>query len=244
MTEPRSFSQYGEDLILWEFFRGKADGFFIEIGANHPTALSNTWFFEQRGWRGILVEPLPDRCRELRQVRHGSQIVEAALSVPENRGTTVFRIAEEHELSGLLVKPDVKCIGEVTVTVTTLDDVLAAAGNPHIDFISIDVEGTEVDVLRGFSLERHRPQVLLVEDHWRNPSLHNHLCGRGYRIVRRTGVNSWYVPADSKAFPATALDALKTAVHARYTLARRGLRSRLKRLLSRGGSDANDSGQP
>jgi len=81
----QSYSQYGEDLILWDYFKGKPDGLFVEIGANHPTALNNTWFFEQRGWRGILIEPLPDRCRELRQLRHRSQIIEAALGCRSRR---------------------------------------------------------------------------------------------------------------------------------------------------------------
>src|SRR5882762_720677 len=150
----QSCSQYGEDLILWDYFKGKPDGLFIEIGANHPTALNNTWLFEQRGWRGILVEPLPDRCRELRQLRHRSQIVEAALGAPENRGTAVFKIAAEHTLSGLVLKSDIRCLDTITVALTTLDDVLATAGNPRIDFITVDVEGTELDVLRGFNLER------------------------------------------------------------------------------------------
>ena len=222
----QSYSQYGEDLILWDYFNGKQDGFFIEIGANHPTALSNTWFFEQRGWRGILIEPLPDRCRELRKLRHRSQIIEAALGGPENRGTAALKVAAEHTLSGLVLKPDVECLGEITVTLVTLDDVLTAAGNPRIDFITIDVEGTELDVMRGFALEQHRPRVLLVEDQWQSPGLHNHLCARGYRIVHRTGVNSWYIPSDSKEFPATRFGAFKTRVHAGYTLLRRRIRSR------------------
>ena len=129
LTSMQSYSQYGEDLILWDYFKGKPDGLFVEIGANHPTALNNTWFFEQRGWRGILIEPLPDRCRELRQLRHRSQIIEAALGAPENRGTAAFKVAAEQALSGLVLKPDIKCLGEITVTLTTLDDVLAAAGN-------------------------------------------------------------------------------------------------------------------
>jgi FkbM family methyltransferase len=239
VTNPmQSYSQYGEDLILWDYFEGRPDGLFVEVGANHPTVLNNTWFFEQRGWRGILVEPLPERCRELRQVRHRSQIIEAALGAPENRGTTAFQVAAEHALSGLELKPDVKCLEGIKVTLTTLDDVMAAAGNPKIDFITIDVEGTELDVLRGFNLERHRPPVLLVEDHWRNHALHQHLCGRDYRIVRRTGVNSWYVPADAKVFPATPFGAFKTSVSARYTLLRRRIRGQWRSLFTgRGRAD-------
>lgn len=234
-----SFSQYGEDLILWKFFGGRASGFFIEIGANHPTALSNTWFFEQRGWRGIVIEPIPDNCQKLRAARPGSQVVEAALGAPGQCGQAVFKLAAEDMLSGLESRADVRYTGEITVRVRTLDDVLAEAGNPRVDFISLDVEGTELDVLRGFDLARHRPAVLVVEDHWRKPDVHDHLCAGGYRIVRRTGVNSWYVPADAQMMPATPFGALKAHLQVGYTLMRRGLRSRFKRLISGGGRDGN-----
>lgn len=205
-SESRSFSQYGEDLILWEFFGEKSGGFFVEIGANHPTVCSNTCFFEQRGWRGIVVEPMPGHCEKLRAARPASQVVQAALGAPGQCGEAVFKLAE--------------------------------AGNPRVDFISLDVEGTELAVLRGFDLARHRPAVLLVEDHWRKPDEHEHLCAGGYRIVRRTGVNSWHVPPDAQAFPATWLGAFKTRLQVGYTLLRRGLRSRLRRLLA-GGRDGN-----
>ena len=236
----QSYSQYGEDLILWEFFGRRPAGFFVEIGANHPTALSNTWFFEQRGWQGLLVEPQPDRCEQLRTARPGSRVVQAALAAPGHCGQAVFKLAAEDMLSSLESRAGIPYVGQITVRVRTLDDVLAEAGNPRIDFISLDVEGTELDVLSGFDLARHRPAVLLVEDHWRTPDVHGHLCAGGYRIVRRTGVNSWYVPHAATAFPATPLGAFKARFLAGYTLGRRNIRDRLKSLLTRGEQDRPD----
>ena len=230
---PSGFSQYGEDLILWEFFRGKVDGFFVDVGANHPTALSNTWFFEQRGWRGILVEPIPERAGQLRAARPASRVVETALGAPEQRGQAVFKLAEEDVLSGLNPSARVKCSGEITVRVVTLDDVLNESGNPRVDFVSIDVEGTELEVLRGFDLARHQPKVLLVEDHWRQP-VHQHLCAHGYKIVRRTGCNSWYVPRAAEVFPGTPAEARRLGFYLWWRLPLRLFRLRLKERLRAG----------
>lgn len=236
MTEPRSFSQGGEDLILWEFFAGKTDGFFVEIGANHPTELSNTWFFEQRGWRGILVEPIPERCRQLRAARPGSRVIEAALGAPEQRGQAVFQVAAIDAFSGLRVGPRVRCAGEILVNVRTLNEVLAEAGNPRIDFISLDVEGTELEVLRGFDLARYKPTVLVVEDGWRQP-VHQHLCANGYKIVRRTGSNSWYVPSQATKIPGTPAEARRLnaylALRLPFRLFRLRTKERLLRLLGK-----------
>jgi hypothetical protein len=59
------------------------------------------------------------------------------------------------------------------------------------------VEGSELDVLLGFGLEKWRPQLIFVEDEFRNYSLHKHLGARGCKLVRRTSYNNWYVPRDA-----------------------------------------------
>jgi len=83
----------------------------------------------------------------------------------------------------------------------TLDDVLKQAGNPKVDFLSIDVEGFELQVLLGCSLEKHLPSLMLVEDNIANRLIvHHHIKRRGYRLVKRTGCNNWYVP-QGQPFP-------------------------------------------
>ncbi|MGB6511295.1 MAG: FkbM family methyltransferase, partial [Xanthobacteraceae bacterium] len=83
----------------------------------------------------------------------------------------------------------------IDVPVRTLDDILEQAGAPApIDFVSIDVEGHEVEVLSGFDLARWRPRLVLVEDHVTSLATHRCLTRAGYRLIRRTGPNGWYVP--------------------------------------------------
>ncbi len=198
-----SYSQFGEDRLLWTYFGGKTDGLFLEAGANHPTVCSQTWLLEQRGWRGFLVEPLAANCQLLRQSRPGSRVFQCALGAPKQRGRALFSVAAESDaLSGLVLNDGVTARRVDEVEVRTLDEVLADAGNPKLDFVSLDVEGAELQVLQGFDLERHRPAVLLVEDHLQQMRVHFHLVRRGYRLVKRTGCNNWYVPA-AVPFPLT-----------------------------------------
>ena len=106
-------------------------------------------------------------------------------------------VAESPSHSSLgknLVEANTKYLQTEIVRVMTLDAVLAQAGNPAIDFISIDVEGTQLDVLRGFSLDRHHPALLFIEDHLHNLKVHRYLKEHGYKLVKRTGSNNWYVP--------------------------------------------------
>jgi FkbM family methyltransferase len=191
----QSYAQHGEDVLLWEHFRGRSDGFFVEAGANHPTLCSQTWLLEQRGWKGILVEPILEKFDLIQRERPGSRVVHLALGAPEQRGKARFNVAAGNDgLSGLMVNDGVTVARVEDVEVRTLDEVLAEAGNPQLDLVSIDVEGVELDVLRGFSLARHRPAVLLVEDHLQKMKVHRHITRQGYRLVKRTGCNNWYVP--------------------------------------------------
>ena len=114
----------------------------------------------------------------------------------------------------------------------TLDEILEQAGAPTpIDFVSIDVEGHEVEVLSGFDLARWRPRLLLVEDHVTNLATHRYLTRAGYRLIRRTGPNGWYVPQD--AAPRVGLGWWQIARKYYFALPIRMLRDRKRRLRDR-----------
>jgi FkbM family methyltransferase len=188
-----------EDELVWQSFDCRREGFFVEVGAHHPTTGSQSFFLEQQGWRGILIEPQPQPCERLRQGRPEARVVQAACGPPGHPPEMPFYFAEAPSHSSLArnaIDPTTHYLKTEMVKVMTLDDVLAQAGNPRVDFVSIDVEGTQLDVLRGFSLERHRPALLLLEDHLHNLATHRYLKQHGYRLVKRTGLNNWYVPKD------------------------------------------------
>jgi FkbM family methyltransferase len=179
------------------FFEGARAGYFVEVGANDPQIISETLHLEQRGWTGVLIEPQPDLAEKLRQ-RRSAKVYAVACSSPANAGTTMaLNVAGAHSSlqDGFFVF-GMKREGIIEVPVMTLDQVLVDAGAPApIDFLSIDVEGHEIEVLDGFDMARWQPRLLLIEDHAMNTRLHRLLMARGYKWIRRTGLNNWYIPA-------------------------------------------------
>lgn len=184
---------------LKERFLGTAKGFFVEVGANDPVDGSQTWHLEQLGWTGVLVEPLPALAQTLRQQR-SSTVVECACSGPGNAGKemTLHVAGALSSLDANLMDVRATALRSIAVTVRTLDDVLANANAPApIDFLSIDVEGHEVEVLQGFDMAHWQPRLILLEDHLLGLEKHRYITSRGYKLLRRTGLNNWYVPQAS-----------------------------------------------
>jgi len=187
-----------EPQLVRKFFND-TPGFFVEVGANQPQDGSQSWHLEQRGWSGILVEPQPDLAEKLRRTR-SARIFAVACSSPMNAGQLLpFHVAGP--LSSLdrgAMAPGARPEAVIEVPVRTLDDILVEGGAPQpLDFLSVDVEGHEIEVLRGFDFARWRPRLILLEDHVGNLSKHRFVTSSGYRLVRRTGFNGWYVPANA-----------------------------------------------
>ncbi len=189
-----------EKKAIRSYFGDAPKGFFIEVGANDPKGGSQTWHLEERGWNGLLVEPMSDFYERLCQERPGSKVFHAACTAPGKTGTGTLYIPDEHGFATTEKNVDdkfVEYLKEETVRFETLDALLEECGcDGPVDFVSIDVEGTELEVLKGFTLNRWKPQLLLVEDKLTHLGKHRHLVGQGYRLYRRTLLNNWYVPAD------------------------------------------------
>lgn len=199
LLERAIFPPVPENALKEEFFAGTREGFFVEVGANDPELMSQTWHLEHLGWRGVLVEPQPALARRLRQERRAA-VFACACSSPRNAGRMLpFQVSGIHSSLDLnFFVAGMRKQAVIEVPARTLDDVLAEANAPvPIDLLAIDVESHEIDVLAGTTLARWRPRLILIEDLAFNLRLHRLLCARGYKWVRRTGLNSWYVPADS-----------------------------------------------
>jgi FkbM family methyltransferase len=182
-----------------QFFGRELTGYFVEVGANDPQFESQTWHLEQRGWTGTLVEPQPDLAERLRRERR-ARVFAVACSSPENAGRTLpFHVAGAlSSLNRDRMAPGAKPRGTIDVPIMTLDQILEQAEAPSpIDFLSIDVEGHELEVLRGLTLTRWRPRLILLEDHVGHLQKLHFMQGVGYRLVRHSHYNGWYVPKDS-----------------------------------------------
>jgi FkbM family methyltransferase len=188
-----------EQELVRAFFKGARSGFFVEVGANRPRQESQTWHLERLGWTGVLVEPQPDLAEELRRDR-SANVIAVACSSPGNAGR-LMRLHVAGALSSLdrdRMAPGADPERIIEVPVRTLDDILVEAGAPtRFDFLSIDVEGHELEVLSGFDVVRWRPRLILLEDHVGSLDRHRFLKGAGYRLIRRFENNGWYVPHDA-----------------------------------------------
>jgi len=197
------YSQNGEDQGLARLF-GAAPGLCVEVGAHDGIDLSNSYYFEQRGWTCILVEPNPELCAQIRKHRPGARLFECACSRTAGQAV-LFTGRGPQSMFSTLETAEWPVGGrdsiEISVTVRTLDSILEEAGVQEIDFVSIDIEGHELQALQGFSLDRWRPRIVILEDNsdLRDRAVADFMRAAGYLRFYRTGVNDWYArPGESR----------------------------------------------
>jgi len=202
----QSHSQHGEDALLWELLGEKTSGYYVEVGAYDGVSFSNSYFFEAIGWTGLLVEPNPDLYARCREARPASRVVQAAVGGRDASGSVrLFTVGGRPGVDALsYTRADQAHVERirreggqtipVDVPLTSLDALLALAPPAAVDFVSVDVEGAELEVLDGLRLEKWRPQVLLVEDNsgGRDTRVAEYVARHGYRHVRRRGCNVLY----------------------------------------------------
>jgi FkbM family methyltransferase len=167
----RSYAQEGEDMVLRRLFEGEPGGFYVDVGAHHPQRFSNTWHFYERGWQGINIEPNPELIALLRAVRPRDINVEAGVS--DDPGTLTYfqfndpalntfdeRLARKRE-----TLPGYRLVSTTLVLLRSLADVLSEHSGPGfpISFLSVDVEGYDLRVLRSNDWNRFRPRYVLAE---------------------------------------------------------------------------------
>lgn len=154
-------------------------GFFVELGANDGFTQSNTYYFEKlRGWRGILIEPIPQLYAQVVRNRPRSRVFNCACVPFDFEGPSVTMTYAnlmsvvkggigdlELESQHIDAAEQVQQLQayEVTVPTRTLTSILEGCGVTRIDLLSLDVEGFESDVLRGLDLDRFHPQYILIE---------------------------------------------------------------------------------
>ena len=167
-----SFSQEGEDLFLKRYFGDQPNGFYIDIGAHHPKRFSNTFVFYQKGWSGINVDPLPNVMRLFRKERPRDINLELGISQMAGKlkyymfnepALNTFSADEANKKNGFRNYKiiDTKFIDTLPLS-KVLTDYLPA--NQIIDFLTVDVEGLDLEVIRSNDWEKFRPRLVLVED--------------------------------------------------------------------------------
>ena len=205
-----SYTQNLEDYHLSLAFAGQATGRYIDIGAGHPVADNVSFWFYQRGWQGIVVEPQPELAALYARLRARDAVVQAL--VGRTNGTSDFFLVERlHGFSTTLERhaQKARALGaayrKLQLPVMTLATLCEAQGLNEIDFLKIDVEGAEAEVLAGGNFKRYRPKVIVAEavapgsgepawQEW-EPAL----LAQGYRFALFDTLNRFYVAEEHPA---------------------------------------------
>ncbi len=162
-----SFAQEGEDCLLERLLAGKHDGFYVDVGAHHPQRFSNTYRFYLRGWRGINIDPLPGTKKRFDRLRPRDTTIECGIA--ERTGELLYYQFDEgalntfdEDLARSRASPPVTTTRVTTLPLAHVLRQHVTVGHP-IDFLSIDVEGFDLEVLRSNDWSQFRPTYVLAE---------------------------------------------------------------------------------
>jgi FkbM family methyltransferase len=198
-----SYAQNLEDVMLWRALKHVRNGFYVDVGAQHPVVDSVSKAFYERGWRGIHIEPVPHYADLLRKDRPDETVMQIALGAAEGvlelnviphtgLSTAVDAYAERHRVE-LGYQPR-----RITVPVLTLKSALQSLPQ-DVHWLKIDVEGFEEQVLKGWDSSCFRPWVILVEATLPNSPKTDYagwdpiLTNANYRFVYFDGLNRFYI---------------------------------------------------
>lgn len=166
---PISYAQRYEDLYLMRCFGARSEGFYIDIGSGHPVYDNMSFAFYLQGWRGITVEPNPWLARLSRAVRPRDCHLEALIGAASGEAT-FYLVEELHGLSTMIESYANaartrfgKRSQAMQAPITTLRELCAQHAPAAFDFLKVDVEGAERDVIRNGDWQNHRPKVVIVE---------------------------------------------------------------------------------
>jgi FkbM family methyltransferase len=201
--------QADQDVLAYLYFKGKREGFFLDIGAYDGKTYSNTYALEKMGWKGVCLEPLPDAFARLRQNRR-CDCYNLAMSDESGEAADFIRAAGVETLSGLESKmaPTHKdwiireqgIVERITVKTITFGDLMGRYPEINrIDFFSLDVEGAETSILESIDFSAYRFGLISIESIDETPGESERLKGfmreKGYGVLLDVGLDLIFAPA-------------------------------------------------
>lgn len=195
----KSYSQEGEDMILYRILEYVENGFYIDVGAHHPKRFSNTYFFYEKGWSGINIDATPGSMKLFDRIRPRDINIEAAIAKTEKEMT--FFIFDDpalntfdEELAHTRNSETYSIIAQTKIKTTTLSNILLQnmPSGKDIDFMSIDAEGFDLEVLKSNDWELFRPKCILIEsinleiESLDKSEIYRYLSDRKYQIIAKS----------------------------------------------------------
>ena len=197
------YSQYEQDKFVNElFFHNKKNGFFVDIGAHDGRTYSNTLFFEESlGWRGICFEPLAEPFTKLVANRPNSFCYNACVSWQKGEQRFFEVQGYSQMLSGLVdtydprhlerLKKEIKLYGGsyrvIVVPVVQFNEIMQEKNVQKVDFLSLDTEGSEIEILKTIDFDAVKIDVIAVENNYLTKDIRDFLILKGYHFVIHKG---------------------------------------------------------
>jgi FkbM family methyltransferase len=208
-----SYAQNLEDYHLELMFAGQEEGTYVDVGGGHPVADNVSFWFYLKGWRGLVVEPQQALADIYAYVRPRDHTVSCLAGASE--GEAQFHVVEKLHGFSSTVREHAQAAAEfgaafktITKQVRRLAALSAEAGLTAIDFLKIDVEGAEAQVLAGMDFSRFRPRVILLEAvapgsmEDASAAWERDLLAHGYRFAFFDRLNRFYVAEEAKELAA------------------------------------------
>lgn len=203
-----SFSQFGEDLVANGLFAslGVDKPSYLDIGAWEPIDSNNTYLFYHKGGRGVLIEPNPGYTEKLRHKRPGDVVLQAGIGIDDTAELDYFMFEndqlntfDKQQVDRLAATANLRVQRVVKMPLLNINRVIADHfGGKAPEYLSIDVEGLDLAILKTLDLERHRPKVICAETLITGTLKHNteltdFLASKGYAIRGGTYPNTVYL---------------------------------------------------
>jgi len=201
-----SYSSFGEDRLILKFLSKLPAGFYVDVGAHAPKDYSNTYALYQRGWRGIAIDPDPDAITAFGKERPGDIALQVAIGTKPGKVTLhlfndrSMNTVDKEIYEKTLKNPRKRHQGDISVERKSLADILTrhVPAGIEVNFLNVDCEGADLDVLRSNDWASFYPKLIAVEDldldleKVVESRIFRYLRPLGYRLVSHLHYTSLY----------------------------------------------------
>jgi FkbM family methyltransferase len=202
----KSYSQFNDDIFIKKFFKNKYNGIYIDIGCHHPFKLNNTYLLHKNGWSGLNIDLIQLNIDLFKIARPKDKNICCAIS-NKNETCKVYipngnilstEISIKKDYADIIKKHHKNSYIIQNIKTITFEEILKKFKIKinSFDFLKIDIEGKDYDVLRNINLKKYRPKLICVEDsaidNKNSNKIKNYLESIRYKLCFKTNVNSFF----------------------------------------------------